>query len=123
MGFSPENRSQEEIVPQDEIANLAPAVPPRAELEILLDPYRKNARLSLMILSCFSSMLASLPDRALDVDRFGRGLFFRNQSGTFANLDGLASKHGQNDDACRYRSIRWVNLAEQGWVSFGERYS
>jgi hypothetical protein len=50
VGFGPQNGPQDEIVLQHESARLAPAVPIRAELEMLLDFYYKNARLSLMIL-------------------------------------------------------------------------
>jgi hypothetical protein len=102
VGLLPENGSQEEVVLEDETANLAPAVPTRPELEMLLDPYRKNARLSLMTLNVFFCMPASLPDRAPGVDGFGRGLFFRNQGEDGLGPDNLDSKHGQNDGACRY---------------------
>ena len=43
------NRPQDDIVLQDEIANLAQTIPVRPELKTLLDLYGKKLRLSLMM--------------------------------------------------------------------------
>jgi len=45
-----QNRPQDDIILQDEIADLAPAVPVRLKLKTRLDPYGKKPRLSLRIL-------------------------------------------------------------------------
>jgi hypothetical protein len=48
--FSPKNRPKDEIILENELQDIAPVIPPRAEFEVLLDLYGKKARVSLMIL-------------------------------------------------------------------------
>jgi hypothetical protein len=50
VGMGSQRRAQDDIVFQDEAANLAPAVPVWPKLKMLLDPYGKKPRLSLMML-------------------------------------------------------------------------
>jgi len=50
VGMGSQNRPQDDIILQDEIAGFAPAVPVRPELKAPLDPYDKKPRLSLMML-------------------------------------------------------------------------
>ena len=45
-----QRRSQDDIVLEDQAANLAPVVPVWPKLKIRLDPYDKKPRLSLMML-------------------------------------------------------------------------
>jgi hypothetical protein len=54
LGLAPENRSQSDIVLQNQIASLASAIPVRAKLEMRLDLYRKKPSVSLMMLMCLS---------------------------------------------------------------------
>jgi len=59
---------QDAVVPQDETPCLAQAVPPRAELEVLLEPYEEKPRVSLMILMyCFTALV--LPNGLNAVER------------------------------------------------------
>lgn len=48
--MGPQRRPQDHIVFEDETANLALAVPVRPKLKMLLNPYGKKPRLSLMML-------------------------------------------------------------------------
>lgn len=50
MGLGSQHGPQDDIVFQDEAANLATAVPVRLKLKMPLDPYGKKPRLSLMML-------------------------------------------------------------------------
>jgi len=50
VGMRSQRRPQDDIVFQDQAANLATAVPVRLKLKMALDPYGKKPRLSLMML-------------------------------------------------------------------------
>lgn len=50
VGMRSQRRSEDDIVFEDQDANLAPAVPVWPKLKTLLDPYGKKPRLSLMML-------------------------------------------------------------------------
>jgi hypothetical protein len=50
VGMGSQRRPQDDVVRQDEIAGLAPAVPVGPELKMRRDPYGKKPRVSLMML-------------------------------------------------------------------------
>lgn len=89
-----QNRSQNKIVPQDQVPNLVPMMPSRAELEMLLDFYGQKPRFSLITLMLFGMSPSYLFDSTLSRGRMG-------------------TLHLQPVQL----SLRWVILSEHRWVN------